>query len=115
MIFLQLLSLLFGLFMIYWTFFIYKKRTIYLTELVFWAITWTVFILIALFPSTTTVLIQTLRINRTMDFVMILAFIVLWVVAFQNYINNKKLTKKFHDFVRSQAISETLNRKKQRR
>lgn len=108
MIFLQLLSLLFGLFMLYWSFFIYKKRIIYLSELVFWVLVWSVFILIALFPSSTNFILQTLHINRTMDLIMIVAFMILWGVTYQNYLNNKKLTKKFQDFVRSKAISEAL-------
>lgn len=111
MIFLQLLSLLFGLFMLYWSFFIYKKRIIYLTELVFWVVVWSVFILIALFPSSTNFLLQTLHITRTMDLVMIIAFMLLWGVSYHNYLNNKKLTKKFQDFVRQNAIKETLKKR----
>ena len=112
MIFLQLLSLLFGLFMLYWSFFIYKKRIIYLSELVFWVIVWSVFIVIALFPSSTNLILQTLHITRTMDLVMIIAFMILWGVTYQNYLNNKKLTKKFQDFVRGKAITESLSQKK---
>lgn len=106
MIPLQLLSLLFGLFMVYWSFFIYKKRIIYLSELSFWSLTWVIFIAIALFPGSTTSILETFHINRTMDLVMILAFMVLWTVAFKNYLENKKLKKKFQDFVRHDAIKK---------
>lgn len=112
MIFLQLLSLLFGLFMLYWSFFVYKKRIIYLKELVFWVLVWSAFILIALFPTSTNFVLQTLHITRTMDLVMIIAFMILWGVTYRNYLNNKKLTKKFQDFVRQKAIKETLSQKK---
>lgn len=111
MIFLQLLSLLFGLFMLYWSFYIYKKRIIYITELIFWVAIWFVFILIALFPGSTSFILQTLRITRTMDLVMIVAFMILWAITYKNYITNKKLTKKFQEFVRQKAISEVIPNK----
>lgn len=112
MIPLQLLSLLFGLFMIYWSFFIYKKKVVNLTELIFWAITWSIFILIALFPITTKFFLETFRINRTMDLVMILAFMVLWITSYANYLENKKLKKKLQDLVREIAIKERNKKKK---
>ncbi len=106
MIALQLISLLFGLFMIYWSFYIYKKRIIYIRELFFWVGTWLAFITIALFPQSTTTILETFHINRTMDLIMILAFMILWLITYKNYLENKKLKKKFQDFVRQDAIKK---------
>jgi len=106
MIPLQLLSLLFGLFMLYWSFYIYKKRIIAIFELSFWSLIWVCFIIIALFPESTKIVLQTFRINRTLDLVTILAFMVLWVISYKNYLNNKILRRKLEQLVRDLAIKE---------
>jgi len=104
MIPLQIISLLFGLYMLYWSFLSYKKRLYYFNELVFWVIVWTAFILISLFPDTVKIILQTFEIIRVMDLLMILAFMVLSVITFKNYTENRVLKKKLSDLVRSEAI-----------
>jgi len=106
MIPLQLLSLLFGLFMLYWSFYIYKKHVIAIIELFFWTFIWLSFIVIALFPESTKFILQTFRINRTLDLVTIIAFMVLWIVSYKNYLNNKLLKRKLEQLVKDLAIKE---------
>lgn len=107
MIPLQLLSLLFGLFMLYWSFYIHKKHIIAISELSFWSLIWVGFITIALFPDSTKLILQTFHINRTLDLVTIIAFMVLWVVSYRNYLNNKVIRRKLEQLVRDLAISES--------
>lgn len=104
MIPLQLVSLVFGLYMLYWSFLSYKKRLFYFRELFFWVAVWSTFILVALFPDTTKLVLQTFRINRVMDLLMILALIFLSIVTYRVYIDNRQLTKKLQDLVRQEAI-----------
>ncbi len=111
MILLQLFSVAFGLAMLYWSFVIYKKRLIFIKELVFWSLVWLVFILVSLFPETTNVVLQTFKINRMMDLYMIVAFIILWLVAYRNYIENRVIKRKLQDLVRQAAISGVVEKK----
>ena len=106
MIPLQIISLIFGLYMMYWSFLSYKKRLYYLNELVFWIVVWLAFIFISLFPDTVKFILQTFQIIRVMDLLMILAFMVLSVITFRNYTDNRLLRKKLSDFVRSEAIKK---------
>src|SRR3989304_8889742 len=103
MIPLQIISLIFGLYMLYWSFLSYKKRLFYINELMFWTSVWTLFVTVALLPETVKFILQTFQISRTMDLLMILAFMVLWFVSFRNYTANQQLKKKLYDLIREEA------------
>lgn len=111
---LQLVSIFFGLYMLYWCFLIYKKRLIYIRELVFWAVIWMLFMVVVIFPESTRSILQTFKISRTMDLLMILTFVVLWFITFRNYIENKQLKKKLQDLVREVAIKGALKDKERK-
>ena len=115
MIPLQIISLIFGLYMLYWSFLAYKKRLFYFNELLFWVGIWTIFMLVTLFPDTVKFLLQTFRIIRVMDLFMIIAFMVLWFVTYKNYIDNRTLRRKLNDLVRQTAIKSALKTKPHRR
>jgi len=108
---LQLVSIFFGLYMLYWCFLIYKKRLIYIRELIFWTVVWLLFMIIVVFPDSTKSILQTFKINRMMDLLMILTFVVLWFVTFRNYIENKQQKRKLQDLVRNLAIKSALKNK----
>jgi hypothetical protein len=110
MILLQLLSVTFGLYMFYWSFLVYKKRLIYIRELIFWVLIWVVFIVVSLLPDSTKLVLQTFRITRTMDLLMIISFMVLWLVVYRNYIDNRKTKKKLQDLVSQDAIKEAMRK-----
>ncbi len=112
MIGLQLFSILFGLYMLYWCFLVYKKRLIYIRELGFWVLVWVVFMLVVLLPESTKSVLQTFRIERTMDLLMIITFVVLWGITFRNYVENKQLKKKLQDLVRALAIKKAIRDRK---
>jgi hypothetical protein len=107
MIPLQIISLIFGLYMLYWSFLAYKKRLFYVRELAFWVAVWAVFMIITLLPDTAKIILQTFRISRTMDLMMIIAFMILWLITFKNYTDNRQLRKKLYDLVRKDAIDKS--------
>ena len=111
---LQLVSIIFGLYMLYWSFLVYKKRLIYVRELWFWAVVWVAFMGVVLLPDSTKEVLQTFRINRVMDLLMITTFVILWFVTFRNYVENKQLRKKLQDLIRETAIKKVLKDKKYR-
>jgi len=111
---LQLVSIFFGLYMLYWCFLVYKKRLIYIRELTFWVVVWSLFMIVVVFPNSTKSVLQTFKINRTMDLLMILTFVVLWFVAFRNYIENKQQKRKLQDLVRNLAMKSALKNKEKK-
>lgn len=111
MIALQLISLLFGLYMLYWSFLVYKKGLIYFRELIFWVSIWISFVGVSFFPNTTKRIIQTFKISRTMDLLMILSFILLWIVTFKNYTDNRQSKKKLQELVKKVAIDSATKKR----
>ena len=103
---LQVLSTLFALAMIYWTYLSYRRGTIVLIELVFWLACWGGFASVVIFPSTTTVFLEKLNVNRTMDLMLIVGFMLVWVVLFANHLETRKLTRRLQELVRQLALSE---------
>jgi hypothetical protein len=106
MIQLQILSLLFALTMLYWSYLSYRRRAIRFPELLFWVLTWAAFALVALFPASATVFVQALRVNRTMDLLTVVGFMLLWVVVFANHLENRRLRKRLQELVRELALRD---------
>jgi hypothetical protein len=103
---LQLLSLLFALAMVYWTYLSFRRKTIRLFELLFWVCAWGGFALIVLFPGTTNIFLERLNVNRTMDLMLILGFMLVWVVLFADHLETRRLRQRLHELVRQIALKD---------
>ena len=106
MIQLQLLCVLFALAMLYWIYASYRRGAMRLPELVLWVLVWGGFAALSLFPQSATVIVQRLHVNRTMDLVMILAFMVISAVLFLNHLELRRLQHRLQDLVRELALRE---------
>jgi hypothetical protein len=78
----------------------------------FWISVWTLFMTVAILPETVKFILQTFQINRVMDLLMILAFMVLSIVTFRNYSENRQLRKKVYEFIKNDAIKQSTSGKK---
>lgn len=99
-IFLQLVLLCFALFMVYSLFLHWKKKNINNTVFTVWLILWVGFLFITFFPQKLEPLLKSLFIVRVMDLAMILAFMVLIYLTFENNIKIKKYEKDLEKLVR---------------
>jgi len=106
MILLQILSLLFGLFMIYMARIHLMKQHIQVAEFYLWSSVWLVFILLAIFPQSIAGFAQNLKIARIFDLLVIIALMILAYLTFHNRINYKKLEQKLEKIIRKHAIDE---------
>lgn len=106
MIQLQVVSLLFALAMVYWTYLAWRRRTLNALELGVWALVWGGFSVVVLFPSSTRVLLERLHVNRTMDLVMMVGFMVMWVLVFRNYVDLRQQRKRLRQLVRELALRD---------
>ncbi|MBN2566813.1 DUF2304 domain-containing protein [Candidatus Woesearchaeota archaeon] len=101
---LQLIGILFGLVMVYITFLFYKRRDYELRGFVAWLGIWLVFLALVLFPSTIYGVMETLRIERTVDFFVIAGFMFFAVLIFKVYDTTKRTQKKVESLVRGFAM-----------
>ena len=100
----QILGILFGFFMMYYTFLQYKRREFTIKEYGFWFLFWAAFVVITLFPQILDPVLSTLHIARALGIFIIVAFLFLILVIFYTYTLVRKNQKKLEEVVRNIAI-----------
>lgn len=109
MLLLQIVSVVFGLFMLYVVRIHRRKQHLDSFETGIWIALWSIFIFLAIFPQTVNGIVQTLNIARVFDLLVIIALMIVVFLTFQNRIETKKLEKKVERIVRKRAIDETIS------
>ena len=100
----QILGVLFGFFMMYYTFLQYKKKEFTIKEYSFWFAFWSLFVIVTLFPQILDPLLDTLNIGRALDFFIITGFLFLIFVVFYTYTIVRKNQIKLEEVVRNIAL-----------
>ena len=107
----QIIASLFAIFMIYVAILHWKRKEINNFEILFWIMLWLGFIFITLFPNILSGLTQLLFFSRVMDLLMVIAFMILAFIGYQNYIANKRMEKKLEDLIRKEALKNVKTKK----
>lgn len=107
----QILASLFAIFMLYVVFLHFKKRNLSSPELVFWVILWSTFLFFTFKPRVLDPILARLFIVRALDLLMIVSFMILAYLGFQNHIGIKVLQREHEKLVRKLAFK---NAKKQK-
>jgi len=102
----QIIAILFAVFMIYVSFLNWKRKDINGGEIFFWTALWLGFIFIALFPDVLQNITQKLFFTRVMDFLMVVAFIILAFLGFQNHVSNRRMERKIEELIRKETKRE---------
>src|SRR3989344_6191105 len=100
----QIIGILFGFFMMYYTFLHYKRKEFTVKEYGFWLILWAVFLIVTLFPGLLDPILKSLSIARTLDFFIIIGFLFLVGMIFYTYTIVRKNQKKLEEVVRNIAV-----------
>ena len=100
----QIIGMLFGFFMIYYTCLQYKRKEFTIKEYSFWFVFWSAFVIIILFPQILDPVLNTLNIARTLDFFIITGFLFTIFVVFYTYTIVRKNQRKLEEIVRNIAI-----------
>ncbi|MFH1052954.1 MAG: DUF2304 family protein [Candidatus Woesearchaeota archaeon] len=109
----QIIGVLFGLFMLYITFLHNKRKEFTVKEGLVWAILWLGFIFITLFPTQLNYFVKdVLTMQRPLDFYIILGFIIIIGTLFHTYSLVRRLQKKTDDLVSKIAIGKEDNKEK---
>lgn len=110
----QLLGILFSLFMVYLTFLYFKRGDYGKLAFAVWMCIWVGFLFLVSFPSTIYSLMDVLSIERTADF-MISGFLIIFsVLIFKLYVSNKRIEKKMESIVRKVAFDKAYRRPRQK-
>ena len=102
----QILGVLFGFFMMYYTFLHWKRKEITFKEYTAWQVLWILFLIVAVFPQILDPIVKSLSLARTMDFFIILGFMFLIGALFYTYTIVRKNQNKVEEIVRKIAIEK---------
>lgn len=99
----QILGIIFIFAMIYLTFLYYKRSHYSKASLFLWMAVWLGGLLLVLFPSTIYGIMETLKIERTVDFFVLCGFLFFTVLIFYLYNAVKQMQRKMEKLVREIA------------
>lgn len=102
----QILGVLFALFMLYLTFLHKKRKEFKTTEYVLWVIFWLIFMFISLFPTSLNFIVKSLHISRSLDLLVIVGFLFVILIGFYTYTITRKTQYKVEELVRKIAIKK---------
>lgn len=102
----QVFGGLFGLFLIYFTFVLYKKQNLTFNEWGFWSVFGLIFAIISLFPRLLDPIVVTLNLGRKMDLFIILGFMFLIIAVFYVYQVTRRNQKQLEELVRNLALKK---------
>lgn len=107
----QIISLLFAMYMVYMAFIHWKTKNINTYEFIFWLSLWVVFSGFALYPRLLDPILAKLFIARRLDLLMFVSFMILAYLGFQNHIGVKNLQKQVEQLVRKNAQKNAKGKK----
>ena len=106
MIGIQILAILFVLWMTYFSFLHFRRKEFTLWEFSFWQVIWVGLAIIVLFPKTVNFLLQTFHFARAFDFLTVGGIVILFGVTFRNYVLLRRTERKVEALVRELALRE---------
>lgn len=100
----QIAGFLFGLFMVYYSFLNYKRKEFTAKEFGFWILVWMIFLIITLFPFVLDPIVKVGGFFRTLDVLIISAFLFIIISIFYTYTITRKNQKQVELIVREIAM-----------
>lgn len=105
----QVLTILFSLFMAYLVHLNYKRKLLSKTSFALWELLWAMLIIIVLFPSILDPVIETFHFSRLFDLMSVAAFAFLALFSFHNFIIASKNKQNIEKLVRKIALDKEDN------
>lgn len=107
MIGLQIVAILFALWMMYFSFLHYRRKEFNRIEFALWEVLWVGLIVVVIFPTSVRFLLDAFSITRTFDFVVVVGIVVLFGVTFRNYVIVRRVERRLEELVRKQALDKS--------
>lgn len=108
----QYIGVLFGLLLLYQSFFHFKRKEFTLNEAGFWGLLSIAFIVLSLYPSMLDPVVETLNIARTLDLLIVLGFMFMIAAIFHVYSVARRSDRRIEQLVRRIAIENVAGPKK---
>jgi hypothetical protein len=102
----QAIGVMFGIFMMYYTFLNYKRKQFTGNEFVFWTALWVIFMIIALFPGILAPLVEYTGALRALDLLTIVGLAFLIFSVFYNYTLARRNQKQLEAIVSKMATDQ---------
>lgn len=109
---LQIIAVIFALFMIYFALVNYKRKEINKTEILIWSVIWVVVIIIVIFPNVLRSFSEKIFITRLFDMLVVGGFVLVIGMVSVMYIKVRRMEKKIEDLVRKEALKDVKSKKK---
>ena len=106
MIGIQVLGMLFVLWMTYFSYLHYRRGEFSIWEFSFWQVIWLGLAAIILFPSTVNFILQTFKIARAFDLLTVGGIVILFGVSFRNYVLLRRTQHEVESLVRQLALKD---------
>jgi hypothetical protein len=106
MIGLQIVAILFALWMVYFSYLHFRRGEFKKVEFLLWQLLWLGLIVVVIFPKSVQFILKTFSITRTFDLVVIVGIIILFGITFRNYVIVKRLEKRIEASVRSESLNK---------
>lgn len=100
----QIIALLFVLWMTYFSFLHYRRHEFSIWEFSFWQIIWLGLATIVLFPGPTKLVIEKLHFSRAFDLLTAGGILILFGVTFRNYVLLRRTEHQLEEFIRREAL-----------
>lgn len=108
----QILGILFALFMIYITFLHQRRKEFTVKESIFWFGAWVFFFLLVILPNSLDFFIKdVLDFSRRMDFFIVIGFMFMIGIIFYTYTLVRKNQNRIEKLVRKIATDKEINKK----
>lgn len=108
----QLIGIMFAIFMVYLTFLNYKQGKFSNGEWMIWLGAWVIFLVVILFPSILSPLLETLNLYRAMDFYISIGFLFFILLIFNIHTSLKSVQKKVEVIIREMAMQRVSRPRK---
>ncbi len=108
----QIIGILFALFMFYITFLHQRRKEFTVKESIFWFGSWSVFLILVVFPTSLDFIVtDVLQFSRRMDFFIVIGFIFVIGMLFHTYTIVRKSQKRIEEIVINLALKEGKKKK----
>lgn len=106
MIGIQILAILFVLWMTYFSYLHYRRREFSVIEFIFWMVVWIGLTVVVFFPHSVDYFLVKFSITSAFDLVVIVGIVVLFGITFRNYVLLRRTERKVELLVRELASKE---------
>lgn len=105
MIGLQIVAILFALWMVYFSYLHFRRGEFNRVEFALWQLIWLGLIFVVIFPASVKFILKTFSITRTFDLVVIVGMIILFGITFRNYVLLRRVERRLEDIVRKESLT----------